>query len=184
MATLNLKSFEANVPIPLSFTSLIATAAPSKFNKPEFCFKTSAGALYLDPDSTEQVNMSLKQLQIQAGEMVNLKRVLMPGQPGYFVAERANQPYYTTGQANPAYVPPASNGHIPPPPAPTPPPVAPTPVPAAATSKLMACFMTSIDSVAEAQAYADRRGLKVTFTSEDVRACAITCYIETCKGGR
>ena len=49
---------------------------------------------------------------------------------------------------------------------------------------MMACFMTAIDSVAEAQQYADRRGLKVTFTSEDVRSVAISCYIQCAKEGR
>jgi hypothetical protein len=44
-------------------------------------------------------------------------------------------------------------------------------------ARLMSCYMASIDAISEAQAYADRRGLKVTFGSEDVRATAISCYI-------
>jgi len=76
-----------------------------------------------------------------------------------------------------------------PPPAPVPPPVAPPPSAAApaataVTSKLMGCFMAAIDSIREAQAYADRSGLKVTFTSEDVRSTAIACWISACKEGR
>jgi hypothetical protein len=58
--------------------------------------------------------------------------------------------------------------------------------PAAKTTggKLMACFMSSIDAIAEAQAYATRRGLGITFTAEDVRAAAISAYITACKEGR
>jgi hypothetical protein len=55
--------------------------------------------------------------------------------------------------------------------------------PVAQPSKLMACFMQAIDAVAESQTYADRRGLKVTFTSEDVRAVAISCWIDSCRNG-
>jgi hypothetical protein len=60
----------------------------------------------------------------------------------------------------------------------------PTPVASVTTSKLMSCFMASIDAVAEAQQYANRKGLGVTFTSEDIRACALSCYINACREGR
>lgn len=43
--------------------------------------------------------------------------------------------------------------------------------------QLKPSFMAAIDAVAAAQRYADAQGLKVTFTSEDVRACAISVYI-------
>jgi hypothetical protein len=60
-----------------------------------------------------------------------------------------------------------------------------SPASGTASAKLCACFMAAIDAVSEAQAYADRRGLKITFTSEDVRSTAISCYITACKeGGR
>lgn len=52
------------------------------------------------------------------------------------------------------------------------------------SSVMCAAFMVAIDAVGEAQAYADRKGLKITFTSEDVRATAISAYISDCKGGR
>ncbi len=68
----------------------------------------------------------------------------------------------------------------------TPQPIAPQPVadtPALivitpVTARLCASFMAAIEAIHEAQAFADRRGLKVTFTSEDVRACAITAFIQ------
>jgi hypothetical protein len=44
--------------------------------------------------------------------------------------------------------------------------------------------MRAIDAVAAAQGYADTKGLKVTFTSEDVRATAISCYIAINREGR
>lgn len=47
----------------------------------------------------------------------------------------------------------------------------------AVTARLMSCYCSAISAISEAQAFADRRGLKVTFTSEDVRATAISCYI-------
>jgi hypothetical protein len=45
--------------------------------------------------------------------------------------------------------------------------------------RLMSCFAASIEAITEAQAFADRKGLKVTFTSEDVRATAISAFIQT-----
>jgi hypothetical protein len=50
-----------------------------------------------------------------------------------------------------------------------------------AAARMCAAFLVAIDAIAEAQACADRRGLKITFTSEDVRATAISAYIG---GGR
>ena len=53
-----------------------------------------------------------------------------------------------------------------------------TPKPAAA-HQLMGAFCAAIDACAAAQEYAVRKGLNVAFTSEDVRACAISIYINT-----
>ena len=52
-----------------------------------------------------------------------------------------------------------------------------TPKPTAA-HQLMSSFQAAIEAISEAQAYCDRKGLKVTFTSEDVRATAISCFIQ------
>jgi hypothetical protein len=62
-----------------------------------------------------------------------------------------------------------------------------SPAPAATNhvgGKLMSCFMSAIDAIAEAQTYATRKGLGITFTAEDVRAAAISAYITACKEGR
>jgi hypothetical protein len=47
----------------------------------------------------------------------------------------------------------------------------------------MACFMAAIDAVAEAQTYCGRKGLGITFNSEDIRATAISCWISCRDGG-
>jgi hypothetical protein len=52
-----------------------------------------------------------------------------------------------------------------------------------ATAKLMACFMQAIDAVSEAQAYCCRKGLGITFTNEDIRATAISCWISCTRDG-
>lgn len=46
------------------------------------------------------------------------------------------------------------------------------------TAKLCACFMASVDAIAEAQRYCARKGLGVTFTNEDVRCVAISAFIQ------
>ena len=51
-----------------------------------------------------------------------------------------------------------------------------TPKPTAA-HQLMGAFCAAIDAAAEAQAYAARKGLQITFTSEDIRAVAISAFI-------
>jgi hypothetical protein len=44
--------------------------------------------------------------------------------------------------------------------------------------QLKPAFIAAIDAIADAQRYADAQGLKVTFTSEDVRAAAISAFIQ------
>jgi hypothetical protein len=53
--------------------------------------------------------------------------------------------------------------------------------------QLKPSFLAAVDAIREAQRYADAQGLKVTFTSEDVRATAISAFIQAEKaamGGR
>jgi hypothetical protein len=55
------------------------------------------------------------------------------------------------------------------------------PAPASAPTaahNLMGSFTAAIDAIHAAQKYADEKGLKVTFTSEDVRATAISAFIQ------
>jgi hypothetical protein len=53
-----------------------------------------------------------------------------------------------------------------------------------ATQRMMGSLAAAIDAIAEAQDYATRKGLRITFTAEDVRAVANTLYIDASKGGR
>ncbi|MEP6539677.1 MAG: hypothetical protein ABJF23_30370 [Bryobacteraceae bacterium] len=63
------------------------------------------------------------------------------------------------------------------------------PIPAAAAqltqtgTKLMGALAAAVDAVMEAEIYCARHGREIRFTSEDVRALAITVYISDCKGG-
>lgn len=79
---------------------------------------------------------------------------------------------------------PASNGSHDNPPAPAQ--TAATPAqlpPSTRTQKLMACFVMAIDAISAAQDYCRGKQLGVTFTSEDVRAVAISCWIQCEKEG-
>lgn len=46
-----------------------------------------------------------------------------------------------------------------------------------AALKLAAAFSSAIDALSEAQAYAERKSLRVAFTAEDVRCVALSVYI-------
>jgi hypothetical protein len=49
---------------------------------------------------------------------------------------------------------------------------------------MMAAMCAAVDAIVETQAYAQRRGLGVTFSEESVRAIGLSIYISNCKGGR
>jgi hypothetical protein len=52
------------------------------------------------------------------------------------------------------------------------------------SARMMSCFMAAIDAVAEAQVYATRKGLGITFSSCNITSTALSCYINECKSGR
>lgn len=52
------------------------------------------------------------------------------------------------------------------------------------SARMMACFLAAIDAVQEAQQYSTRKGLGITFTSDNITSAALSCYISECKGGR
>ena len=58
-----------------------------------------------------------------------------------------------------------------------------TPQPTPQSARMMACFLAAIDAVSEAQAYAKRKGLGITFSSENVTSAALSCYINECRNG-
>jgi hypothetical protein len=53
-----------------------------------------------------------------------------------------------------------------------------------ASQQLMGSFAAAIETLAESQKYAARHGMPIVFSSEDVRACALTIYINACKEAR
>src|SRR5215471_1793661 len=170
---LRMKDFQPNAPVVLAFSSLGGKDAPDNGYGPAVVFATSEGSMYLPPDAGRSVADAIAALCVQPGETVHVVR-----RGRKLTVER---PLMTSAARS-----------VPPPPAPWPDETigngsgsgngagnganAPTGPERANTAKLMSCFMSAIDAISEAQAYADRRGLKVTFTSEDVRATAISCW--------
>jgi hypothetical protein len=70
-------------------------------------------------------------------------------------------------------------------PAPQPPPIrsqaaatAQAELPTTAADQLAAALAAAIDAASEAETYATRRGLRIHWTSEDIRAMAATLYIQ------
>ena len=179
---LKLKDFPYGHPVPLSFKELAPREAPSQFGGPELAFSSHQGAIYLPVFAGRMIADLLRDQMIQPDEPVRVMRtktaqgdrftverergvVMAPVASGH--ASNGNGHGHAPdggGQGNP--LPPVS-GSV-----------------QAISARMMACFMAAVDAVAEAQTYADRRGLKVTFTSEDVRSCAISCYIQCEKAGR
>lgn len=47
-----------------------------------------------------------------------------------------------------------------------------------ASQQLMSCYLAAIDAISEAQQYCDRKGVKVVFTNEDIRATALSAFIQ------
>jgi cell division septation protein DedD len=70
-------------------------------------------------------------------------------------------------------------------PAPAAPALPPIQQPIAPTAQRMAaCFLVALDAVHEAQEYARRKGIGITFDSSNVTSAALSCYIQQCKEGR
>lgn len=188
MPALREKDFDFGVPVALAFAApLEPREAQSKYGPPQMSFSSDAGAIFLDAEYARQIFDAIEAQGIQPGEGVRVTKT-RAGKGMRWTVERARPV-----SAGPVYVPPVPNGQTnghnghtngqgdsaPLPPA--------APVSGAQTAiaaRMMACFAAAIDALVESQAYADRRGLKVTFTSEDVRAVAISCYIDACRGSR
>jgi hypothetical protein len=153
--------------------------------------------LWLDAEDGSEVERQIRDLGISKGEMVKVTKIRYPKGGGHAVrlerlADRYDAPQDDTAQQLERSIAIARaegpqafqrNAHVLPAAAAVP------PVQTAAsacdsgiqdnavTARLMSCYCSAISAISEAQAFADRRGLKVTFTSEDVRATAISCYI-------
>jgi hypothetical protein len=53
----------------------------------------------------------------------------------------------------------------------------------AATQCMMSAMCSAVDAALETQAYAQRKGLGLTFSEESIRAIGLSIYISACKGG-
>jgi hypothetical protein len=166
-----MKDFEPGVAVPLVLKSLEPKEAPDNGYGPAMVFQSNEGAVYLTPFAASQVQDDLHALAVSPGDPIVIVR-----RGNRFTVQRGGPPANGNGHGN--Y--PNGGGN-----APTPPQTPAAAIPQTTqTSKLSGCFCAAIDAVADAQTYADRKGLKVTFTSEDVRAVAISCWIQCSKEGR
>jgi hypothetical protein len=206
MPTLRAGDFRAGEPVELALRFTNAKSVKGAFGR-QAMFTTSRGALYLDPEPASDIETQVRDLAIAPGEMIRVMRMRKPdGGDGWEVqrveatleeqlvksleaqgrdrqAAGAESPETASAvsenkaaAANLTAAQDDSQQHSGNPPA--------VPVIAAGTLKLMACFMQAIDAVTEAQVYCARKGLGITFTSEDVRATAISCYINCSREGR
>jgi hypothetical protein len=167
---LKMRDFQPGLPVALTLTSLEPKDTPSQFG-PEMVFQSTDGPVYLSVFAANQIAKELEEQAIRPGDPIHIIR-----KGNMFRVMRAAPAANGNGNGYPH-----SNGNG----APTPPQTPAAAIPQTTqTSKLMGCFMQSIDAITEAQAYADRKGLKVTFSSEDVRSTAIACWISACKGDR
>ena len=54
----------------------------------------------------------------------------------------------------------------------------------AATQCMCSAMCSALDAALETQAYAQRKGLGLTFSEESVRAIGLSIYISACQGRR
>ena len=144
-------------------------------------FSTTDGRkIFLDVEDADDLEMQVKKLAVREGDLITVTRVDFPRGGGHALRiERAPQSRIGAGVATSAIATPAAQAttrttdidHRT------------SPAPQPTGSPLMACFAQAIDAIQEAQLYANRKGLGITFTSEDVRATAISCFIGCQKGG-
>jgi hypothetical protein len=140
--------------------------------------------LFLNDDETSQLEHALAEQGIRPGEHIEVSRI-SHGRGGGFsiriqrvMSERAQGASVSAWQHNtptPAY----SNQHQSPQRS-TPEPAAPA-SPSATAMRTALC--DAVDAIIEAQAYATRRGLGVTFSEESVRAIGLSIYIGSQRGG-
>jgi hypothetical protein len=157
--------------------------------------------IWLDHEDAANICIELRRLGVGVGEAVRMTKVKHPRGGGHgFLVQRAGAPAAAQVDA-PDWV---TREEAPEPPSKIEAqlaqsvqmvrthgrevfqrPAAPAaPAPAAADSVLMAALKTAIDATLEATVYAARKGVELAFTEESIRALAITCYIQSAKGGR
>jgi hypothetical protein len=134
---------------------------------------TDERKLWLDAEDGSDLERSLRELGIAAGEEFRLTKIRQPRGGGHSLRVEAIevQPpaWVTEPQPRQALQP------------------VPQQQPERAftesAAKMAGAFMSAVDAMSEAQAYANRRGVPVSFTSEDLRAVALSIYIGEQRGG-
>ncbi len=146
-------------------------SVPSNFTKGGYdvLFKTIAGdSLYIDPERAGDIERGMQALGIQYGQLMQLTKTKTAHGGHAFSVSRL------PGDNGGHHVPERGNAYR----DSAPPAAAVTPQ----TTKLCASMCSLIDAMAEAKTYASRRGLDLS--TEDLRALAVTAYIQDCRGGR
>ena len=166
----------------------------SKFPGGRVMFSTDRGPLFLDGEDGSDLEIRIRELRVQVGDYVRVVKVKMPHGGGHSLRiERVSDAAEPeTAQQRAAETPTRMEalleksidmvrGRTA---APAPAPVsAELPKITPASAGLCAALKAAIDAVVESVAYGARLGLKLEFNEEDIRALAITCYINA-NGGR
>jgi hypothetical protein len=187
------------VPQVVAFKFLQAKVFDGSFGQRALFTLADDRRMWLDAEDGSEIERSLREIGVQRGELVRLTKVKYPRGGGHAIrVERVADSYAAPAPADDiagqlersvaiartegpqAF---RRNAHVLPDAAPLA-----SPVQSAAAgvtsgdqftaARLTTAYLAAIDAVAEAQAYADKRGLKVTFGSDDVRATAISAFIQ------
>lgn len=139
----------------------------------QFMYTTMDGRIFfLDPD----VGRALEDLRLRENEAVAILKTKRARGGFDWDVERVRRPQLVEETAPPPPAPPMTAAAAP----------APEPAPGVntETARMMSCFKSAIDAVSEAQTYANRKSLGITFTSENITSAALSCYINKCREGR
>jgi hypothetical protein len=169
--------------------------------------------LFLDTEDAGEFEHALLDLRVQPADFISVTKIKHPRGGGHSIRvelvedepdTRAPEPPAARSRRDPAPAPPSrieaqlersvelarthgASAFRNPPPAPPPPPPA---EPASAAlfagdaASMLAAMCAAVDAIVETQAYAQRRGLGVTFSEESVRAIGLSIYIGNQRAGR
>jgi hypothetical protein len=168
------------VPEIIAFANLPGEPAPSIKGAPQVKFRLLNGRPWYAEISTADEIYRLGIVPRQQVEVVKFGRMKHEVRVTPLDAH-SGLSQNGTGTAPPAPVPNShytSPQHNPPPPAPADPEGM---RPAAAC--MASAMMAAVDAAIETQAYAQRKGLGVTFSEESIRCIGLSIYISACKGG-
>jgi hypothetical protein len=187
MATLRAKDFTVGIPFDLTLTSLDVKEAPDNGYGPAWIFRSNLGSIYLPEAPARAIIAQIETQGIQPNEPIRFTQVKTIGNGSRWIVDRAPslQRQLEDSLANVRSIqsaPMPQPAQAPPPAQATQPIAAPVATPAA-SSKLMACFMSALDAVNEAQTYARNKGIGITFSSDNVTSAALSCYINECRNG-